>query len=711
MSNSSSTFLNDADFGQWDPGQVLPGGYRILRKLGQGGMGTVHLVERQTYRGKILQFAIKIIRSNAVNIGRRQNAFIRELRNWIDLPDHPNLTQCKFFHSIYDRITIFAEYVAGGSLSQFVRAGKVKDPKLIWDIAIQSARGLAAAHACGMLHLDVKPSNMLLSQDSQLKLTDFGLSVGLPDRVVDKSRSGTKSSSQGMTPAFASPEQMHEQSLDHATDQWSWAVTILYTLTGSVSWQYGIFAGRRFNEIVKEDDTFISEPMKKILHRCFQEKPDQRWESMNDLSKVLETGYRESFGQEYFRETPSYIIPPKSQAIEQDTPETIMEIETDKLLEKACKVAEKDLAEQHRIIPKRKGSGRAKLLVNLERLNRAERFFKEGIETDPEICHINILKTFILKAEVLKESDDRVGSLKQLDQAMDRYSTFSNNMEKASWLDIGVSIFTKKAALFIAERKFDVALEVYGKALEMAVRLTEIRSPKETTYNICWIRMNVAVALGRLQRLEDSINEATEVIAILEKSEDVMDEPSRLKLLAGSYTNKAASLGFMDQDRQAADYFLKAVETVENLINNHNKSELIHRLIQTNLNASKALLYCNELDKSEQLALQTLKLIKEKLTENSRIAIINRVAASEIVIHIMKVKGQTDHAIGKIDRLIEAVEYYVYQRGKSEHYKDLVHLLEGKSVLLEDIGDIDGRDKTLKLMEKVKDEADHVFHE
>ena len=107
---------------KWSAGKTLPGDYLIIRQIGQGGMGTVYLTEKQSWREDVTyQYALKIIRDRAIGSEKRHHAFLRELRNWIDLPKHPNLTQCHYFKTIHDKTAIFAEYVDGGSLRQWVK--------------------------------------------------------------------------------------------------------------------------------------------------------------------------------------------------------------------------------------------------------------------------------------------------------------------------------------------------------------------------------------------------------------------------------------------------------------------------------------------------------------------------------------------------------------------------------------------------------------
>ncbi|MBN1549912.1 protein kinase, partial [bacterium] len=128
----------------WIPGKLLLGHYKIVDILGQGGMGCVYLVERHITQGKIY-CAVKTLLTGNLDNDEKQRAFIRELRTWMDLPAHPNLNACYFFRTVEDRLAIFAEYINGGSLKQWIKQKKIKQLPQIIDIAIQFAWGLHAA--------------------------------------------------------------------------------------------------------------------------------------------------------------------------------------------------------------------------------------------------------------------------------------------------------------------------------------------------------------------------------------------------------------------------------------------------------------------------------------------------------------------------------------------------------------------------------------
>ena len=160
------------DRAPWPIGKVILADYVVERVLGHGGMGRVYLV-RSRSNGR--RFAVKTILEEALGSARVRKQFLEELHTWIDLPEHPNLTACRFFRTVEDRVALFIDYVEGGSLADWIRDRRLTSMAMILDMAIQIAWGLEAAHKLGVVHQDVKPANVLVTLEGQPKVSDFGL--------------------------------------------------------------------------------------------------------------------------------------------------------------------------------------------------------------------------------------------------------------------------------------------------------------------------------------------------------------------------------------------------------------------------------------------------------------------------------------------------------------------------------------------------------
>ena len=146
------------------------GVYRLIKKLGHGGMGTVYLVD-DTRLGR--QAALKLLPTHLVNNPERVRRFQREARTASAL-NHPNIITIYDFGQEGGRDYIVTEYVEGRTLREYVGKPDLT-LKQILDVVIQVASALEAAHAAGIVHRDIKPENIMLRPDGYVKVLDFGL--------------------------------------------------------------------------------------------------------------------------------------------------------------------------------------------------------------------------------------------------------------------------------------------------------------------------------------------------------------------------------------------------------------------------------------------------------------------------------------------------------------------------------------------------------
>lgn len=287
----------------------------IERELGRGGMGAVLLVRRAS-SGQLL--AMKRVHL-AKDPGRRL-AFLSELWTWIDLPRHPHLVQCRFFRTVDSQLSIFAEFVDGDSLAGLIRAKRLVDPAACLDVAIQTAWGLAALHALGLLHQDVKPANVLVDAHGFAKVADFGLTAARTRLTADRSGIGAaRNAAQPAhsaitarhgTRAYQSPEQAEGLKVDVATDIWSYGLLLLEVFTRDLEGRPGVAAPWALKKVTMNQGTGIGMPsplphgVAEILRRCFERQPRARWRSMDDVAEALIRIYQDVAGSEYPREKP-----------------------------------------------------------------------------------------------------------------------------------------------------------------------------------------------------------------------------------------------------------------------------------------------------------------------------------------------------------------------------------------------------------------------
>jgi serine/threonine protein kinase len=184
----------DSVLAVWKIGDVLLDRYKVTGILGEGGMGVVYKIH---HNGWNKDLAVKSPRSEIfANAGGKEN-FIREAETWVHLREHPHLVSCYFVQTLGGIPRIFAEYVEGGSLADWIHQRKLYEEgpecalERILDVAIQFAWGLHAAHEQGLVHQDIKPANVMMTLQGVAKVTDFGLAkaravAGIPEMLDGK---------------------------------------------------------------------------------------------------------------------------------------------------------------------------------------------------------------------------------------------------------------------------------------------------------------------------------------------------------------------------------------------------------------------------------------------------------------------------------------------------------------------------------------------
>ncbi len=295
----------------WKSGDVILDLYEVKSLLGEGQFGKVYQVRHRNWN---LDLALKTPKPKALSAGAEN--IIKEAETWVNLPLHPNIVNCYYVRQINGVPQIFSEYVDGGDLKQLIQSKALYQGnqqmilKRILDIAIQSAWGLLFAHEQGLIHQDVKPANIMLGSDGMVRITDFGLAKVSALSELSENAEDKGIVAMGLTPAYASPEQLAGKTLSLSTDIWSWAVCVLEMIVGYCSWEAGAAAPGILEACLEQE---LEEPsalhcipvqLAKLLSRCFEEQLSLRPVSMLQIAQDLIALYEQQNAQQYPRQIP-----------------------------------------------------------------------------------------------------------------------------------------------------------------------------------------------------------------------------------------------------------------------------------------------------------------------------------------------------------------------------------------------------------------------
>ena len=253
--------------------------YHILEKLGEGGMGVVYLAEDTKLKRKV---AIKFLPRHIASDAEERQRFEIEAQAAASL-NHPNITTIHAIEESEEQIFIVMEFIDGVELKDKIKSG-VPPAEETLDFAIKIADGLSAAHKKGVVHRDIKSSNIMITKDGNVKIMDFGLAkIGGGSQV-------TKLGSTIGTIAYMSPEQAHGETLDQRTDIWSFGIVLYEMLTGTQPFK-GAYDQAIIYSILNEEPGIenIPEQFSFILKKGLSKSPSDRYQNTNEMLKDLKT--------------------------------------------------------------------------------------------------------------------------------------------------------------------------------------------------------------------------------------------------------------------------------------------------------------------------------------------------------------------------------------------------------------------------------------
>ena len=263
------------------------GKYRILREIGKGGMGIVY---KALDPGSDREVALKVLPSNLVS-RTAVKRFHREAAALSRL-DHPNIIQLHEFNASGGTHFFAMEYVQGKSISILLKKCGVFPPEKVVQIAGRVADSLSYAHRLGIVHRDVKPSNIMISRKGEVKLMDFGLVR------IEGITMLTNTGNVVGTPEYMAPEQIDGGEPDARSDIYSLGISMYEMLTGTVPARgdtvYAVLRKQREETFpsVQDLNRRVSDELARVVHRMIEKDASRRYESakalLQDLEKLLD---------------------------------------------------------------------------------------------------------------------------------------------------------------------------------------------------------------------------------------------------------------------------------------------------------------------------------------------------------------------------------------------------------------------------------------
>ncbi|MBA2527038.1 MAG: protein kinase [Pyrinomonadaceae bacterium] len=275
--------------------------YRLVEKIGAGGMGEVYLAEDTKLDRKV---ALKILPAAVAADQERMRRFVQEAKAAAAL-NHPNIAHIYEIGEADGTYFIAMEYVEGATLRQMVHRERTPLDKFLRYLA-QVAEGLAKAHDAGIVHRDLKPDNVMVTRDGYAKILDFGLAKLLertkPESAAEMSEAATammpaQHSTPGVvmgTVGYMSPEQARGQTIDQRSDIFSFGCILYEAAAGRRAFE-GDSVIDTLHKIIYEPAPAIPDlnpsapaELQRIIRKCLAKEPGKRYQSIRDAANDLE---------------------------------------------------------------------------------------------------------------------------------------------------------------------------------------------------------------------------------------------------------------------------------------------------------------------------------------------------------------------------------------------------------------------------------------
>ncbi|HEX5705989.1 MAG TPA: protein kinase [Pyrinomonadaceae bacterium] len=265
------------------------GPYRLIETLGKGGMGEVYLAEDTRLGRKV---ALKFISTTLVDDNWAKRQLVREAQA-VAMLDHPNICAVHGIEETDGHNFIVMQHVEGRTLDHLMAAGPL-EPERVLSLSVQIVSALAEAHAHGIIHRDIKPQNIVVTEGGQVKVLDFGLAkfAQRQQGLLDAGAQPSETTQRGLiigTVAYMSPEQLKAERLDYRSDVFSFG-TVLYEMLGGRNPYAHESSAETISAILtkqppplKELADGVARALERIARKCQEKDKELRYPSTSEL--------------------------------------------------------------------------------------------------------------------------------------------------------------------------------------------------------------------------------------------------------------------------------------------------------------------------------------------------------------------------------------------------------------------------------------------
>lgn len=263
------------------------GGYFLIRRLGRGGMATVYLARDEKLQREV---AVKVLHGIDATDENFQARFQQEALATARL-EHPNIVRLYDYGREGDYTYMVMEYCPNGSLHEVLlkasHQGRMLEQEYIVSVVSQVAQALDFAHRHGIIHRDVKPSNILFARDGRPVLADLGVAKAFAGPKLTRTLAAIG------TPEYMSPEQGRGEEIDHRTDLYSLGVVLYELLSGhppfTATTPWGIIKQHISEELppIRQRNPAVPPGLAAVVAKAMAKAPSDRYQSGQELAKAL----------------------------------------------------------------------------------------------------------------------------------------------------------------------------------------------------------------------------------------------------------------------------------------------------------------------------------------------------------------------------------------------------------------------------------------